>query len=93
MLLHGVVLGQAQGQFYLYMAIRKNYQNDAILRLLSLQDRGEDKLYSINNIMDTFSQRVVISIYNHKVVPVLPLTEHYAMKAYWGSGGTAPPIL
>jgi hypothetical protein len=28
-----------------------------------------------------------------KVVPVLPLTEHRAMKAYWGSGGTAPPIL
>jgi len=28
-----------------------------------------------------------------KVVPVLPLTEHHAMKAYWGSGCTAPPIL
>jgi hypothetical protein len=28
-----------------------------------------------------------------KVVPVLPLTEHHAMKAYWGIGGTAPPIL
>jgi hypothetical protein len=28
-----------------------------------------------------------------KVVPVLPLTEHHAMKAYWGSVGTAPPIL
>jgi hypothetical protein len=28
-----------------------------------------------------------------KVVPVLPLTEHHAMKVYWGSGGTAPPIL
>jgi hypothetical protein len=26
-------------------------------------------------------------------VPVLPLTEHHAMKAYWGSGGTALPIL
>jgi hypothetical protein len=23
-----------------------------------------------------------------KVVPVLPLTEHHAMKAYWGSGST-----
>jgi hypothetical protein len=28
-----------------------------------------------------------------KFVPVLPLTEHHAMKAYWGSEGTAPPIL
>jgi hypothetical protein len=28
-----------------------------------------------------------------KVVPVLPVTEHHAMKAYWGSAGTAPPIL
>jgi hypothetical protein len=28
-----------------------------------------------------------------KVVPVLPLTEHHATKAYWESGGTVPPIL
>jgi hypothetical protein len=28
-----------------------------------------------------------------KVVPVLPPTEHHAMKAYWRSGGTAPAIL
>jgi hypothetical protein len=28
-----------------------------------------------------------------KVVPVLFLTEHNAMKAYWGSGGIAPLIL
>jgi hypothetical protein len=26
-------------------------------------------------------------------VPVLLLTEHHAMKAYWGSGGIAPFIL
>jgi hypothetical protein len=35
--------------------------------------------------------------YNLKIlavpVPVLPLTEHHAMKAYWGNGGTVPPIL
>jgi hypothetical protein len=28
-----------------------------------------------------------------KVVPVLSLTEHHAMEAYWGSGGTDPRIL
>jgi hypothetical protein len=28
-----------------------------------------------------------------KVVPVLFLTKHRAMKAYWGSGGIAPLIL
>jgi hypothetical protein len=28
-----------------------------------------------------------------KVVPVLLLTEHHAMKAYWGSRGIAPLIL
>jgi hypothetical protein len=28
-----------------------------------------------------------------KVVPVLFLTEHYATKAYWGSGAIAPCIL
>jgi hypothetical protein len=28
-----------------------------------------------------------------KVVPVLFLTEHHAMKAYWGSGGIAPSII
>jgi hypothetical protein len=27
-----------------------------------------------------------------EVVLVIPLTEYYAMKAYWGSGGAAPPI-
>jgi len=26
-------------------------------------------------------------------IPVLPLTEQHTMKAYWGSGGTVPPIL
>jgi hypothetical protein len=29
----------------------------------------------------------------YKVVPVLFLTEHYAMKAYYRSGGIAPLIL
>jgi len=28
-----------------------------------------------------------------KVVPVLLLTEHHAMNAYWGSGSIAPRIL
>jgi hypothetical protein len=28
-----------------------------------------------------------------KVIPGLFLTEHHAMKAYWGSGGIAPLIL
>jgi hypothetical protein len=28
-----------------------------------------------------------------KVVPVLYLTEHHAMKTYWGSGGIASRIL
>jgi len=28
-----------------------------------------------------------------KDVPLLLLTEHHAMKAYWGSGGTATIIL
>jgi hypothetical protein len=30
---------------------------------------------------------------NGKVVPVLFLTDHHAMKAYWESGDTAPLIL
>jgi hypothetical protein len=28
-----------------------------------------------------------------KIVPALFLTEHHAMKAYWGSGGIAPLVL
>jgi hypothetical protein len=28
-----------------------------------------------------------------KVVPVLFLSEHHAMKPYWGSGGITPRIL
>jgi hypothetical protein len=44
------------------------------------------------------NSRVRIYIPRHpalscKVVPVLPLTEHHAMKAYWGSGDVAPTIL
>jgi hypothetical protein len=27
---------------------------------------------------------------NNKDIPVLSLTEHHAMKAYWGSGGRSP---
>jgi hypothetical protein len=30
--------------------------------------------------------------YKGKVVPVLFLTEHHAMKEYWGSGGIASRI-
>jgi hypothetical protein len=30
----------------------------------------------------------------HQFEPLCaPLTEHHDMKAYWGSGGTVPPIL
>jgi hypothetical protein len=28
-----------------------------------------------------------------KIVPVLSLTEHHAMKAYWGNKGIAPRML
>jgi hypothetical protein len=28
-----------------------------------------------------------------KVIPMLFLTEHHAMKVYWGNGGIAPFIL
>jgi len=28
-----------------------------------------------------------------KVVPLLFLSEHHAMKAYWGNGGIAPRVL
>jgi len=31
--------------------------------------------------------------YKGKAVPVLVLTEHYAKKVYWGSGGITPFIL
>jgi hypothetical protein len=29
----------------------------------------------------------------YKVIPVRLLTEHHAIKAYWGNGGMAPLIL
>jgi hypothetical protein len=35
---------------------------------------------------------MVLSVVKGKVVPVL-LTEHHAMKTYWGSGGIAQLIL
>jgi hypothetical protein len=34
-----------------------------------------------------------LEIVKCKVVPVVFLIEHHAMKAYWGSGGMAPRIL
>jgi hypothetical protein len=36
---------------------------------------------------------VVQEEYKSKVVPVLFLTEHHAMKTYWGNEGIAPLIL
>jgi hypothetical protein len=39
------------------------------------------------------SNRMEISQFLGIVVPVLCLTKHHAMKAYWGSGGIAPRIL
>jgi hypothetical protein len=34
-----------------------------------------------------------VKLYDHIQVLSLFLTEHYAMKVYWGSGGIAPCIL
>jgi hypothetical protein len=34
-----------------------------------------------------------INLCRGKIVSVVSLTEHHAMKAYWGSGGIAPLIL
>jgi hypothetical protein len=47
---------------------------------------------------DTYQLPVLHSILSQdecedKVVSALPLTQHHAMKAYWGSGGAALPIL
>jgi hypothetical protein len=47
----------------------------------------------------TYKELGYLSQYNDwgkvkvKVVPVLLLTEHHAVKAYWGSGGMAQLIL
>jgi hypothetical protein len=38
-------------------------------------------------------QFIIILKCEGKVVPVLSLTEHHAMKAYWESGGIAPRVL
>jgi hypothetical protein len=40
----------------------------------------------------TMQLNLIVNV-KDKVVPVLFLTEHHAMKAYWGSGGTAPIVL
>jgi hypothetical protein len=44
-------------------------------------------------IFDVSSLVALMNRFSTVFTPVLPLTEHHAMKAYWGSGGTAPPIL
>jgi hypothetical protein len=49
----------------------------------------------INSLYDGSQDRkcVVNVKIKGKIFPVLPLIEHHAMKAYWGNGGTARPIL
>jgi hypothetical protein len=43
--------------------------------------------------MDGFRETISPITKEGKVVPVLFLTEHHAMKVYWGSGGIAPIVL
>jgi hypothetical protein len=45
------------------------------------------------NIILPSTARTVEKNNEGKVVAVLLLPEHHAMKAYWGSGGIAPLIL
>jgi hypothetical protein len=56
--------------------------NLALLDLISLTIYGEE--YKLQSFSMLCSQG--------KVVPVIFLTEHYAMKAYWNSGGISPRI-
>jgi hypothetical protein len=56
----------------------------------SVVDSDNIKLHVGNNV---FSSSFLFKYMKVNVVPGLPLTEHHAMKAYWGSGSTAPPIL
>jgi hypothetical protein len=42
--------------------------------------------FELKQISNTYNVKV-------KVVPVIFLIEHHAMKAYWGNGGKAPRIL
>jgi hypothetical protein len=51
---------------------------------------GVSSFHKVNNAIIII---IIIIKVKGKVVPVLPITEHHAMKAYWGSGGTAPPSL
>jgi hypothetical protein len=39
------------------------------------------------------NQKIKSVICKGKVAPVLFLTQHHAINAYWGSGGIAPRIL
>jgi len=44
-------------------------------------------------ICEEIGARSVIMQSKGKAVPVLTLIKHPTMKAYWGSGVTAPPFL
>jgi hypothetical protein len=63
-------------------------------RVVGLEVNTERTKYLVISRHQTVGQNHNLLISNKgKVVPVLPLIEHHTMKAYWGSGGTAPPIL
>jgi hypothetical protein len=49
------------------------------------------KKYVVPCIFQTIRKNVV-PVFNHDV-PVLFLTEHHILKAYWGSGGITPLFL
>jgi hypothetical protein len=53
---------------------------------------GNDTLVYHKSKM-TSQKYVKIGKCKGKVVPVLFLTEHHAMKTHWGSGGIAPSII
>jgi len=50
------------------------------------------KGYCFGPLVDDI-QSNLMAVKKVKLSPVLPLIEHHAMKAYWGSGGTVPPFL
>jgi hypothetical protein len=45
------------------------------------------------NTLQEVRKTHVYTLVKGKIVPVLLLTEHHAMKVYWGSGGIVPRIL
>jgi hypothetical protein len=80
-----------QCAFMAWCSLKKHRDNFTLLPLFCF---GEQNYRGWIRVVVSVIQCNIFNLQGRgKGVPVLLLTEHHAMKAYWGSGGIVPLIL